>query len=546
MRLDLTRDYDHAIASFAWRLPSRFNIAAVISDRHAAERPDETALFYVDGDGGVRAWSHVEINRLACRLANSLEALGVVPGDRIGVHLPQSPECLIAHIAALKCGAIVLPLFRLFGPDALGYRLSNSAAKVLITLNSAWPEVAPTVSAIETLEQIITVGHAGRPTHSFWPLLENARDQHTTVDTSANDPAVMIYTSGTTGQPKGALHAHRVLMGHLPGVCLPHDNFPQAGDRFWTPADWAWIGGLLDVLWPSLYFGVPVVGSARTKFDPEWAFDFLGRHEVRNVFMPPTALRMMQQVPDVRQRFGVDVRSIASGGETLGAELIGWGRKTFGITLNEFYGQTECNLVIGNSAALFENRPGSMGRAIPGHDVAIVDDEGHPLPDGEPGVVAVRAPDPVMMLGYWDEPEATAQKYRGAWFLLGDIATRDADGAFWFQGRNDDIISSAGYRIGPGEVEDCLSTHPAVALAGVVGVPDAVRGEVVAACISLAEGFEPSDALATEIQTFVRERLAAHEYPRVVRFLDKLPMTVTGKIKRGDLRQLLAGKRPSP
>ena len=311
---------------------------------------------------------------------------------------------------------------------------------------------------IETLRHVVSDRRHGAASgaQDFWPLIERAAPHAETADTGPDDPALLIYTSGTTGNPKGALHAGRVLLGHLPGVMLPHDFFPQPGDRFWTPADWAWAGGLLDVLWPSLYHGVPVVGSARTKFDPEWAFAFMARHGIRNIFMPPTALRLMRQVPDPRARHAYALRSIGTGGEKLGDDMMAWGRETFGLELAEFFGQSEVNLVIGNSPKLFPVRPGSMGRAIPGHVVEVVDDAGNVLPAGTPGIVAVRRPDPVMFLEYWKRPEATAEKFRGDWCLLGDVAVKDEDGYFWFQGRDDDIISSAGYRIGPGEVEECL------------------------------------------------------------------------------------------
>ena len=328
-------------------------------------------------------------------------------------------------------------------------------------------------------------------------------------------------------------------------MALPQDLFPKPGDRFWTPADWAWAGGLLDVLMPSLYHGVSVVGSARSKFDPEWAFALMARHGVRNVFMPPTALRLMRQVENPR-RFGCGLRSIGTGGERLGEDMIAWGRDTFGLTLNEFFGQTEVNLVVGNCASLFPVRPGSMGRAIPGHTVEIVDHDGRVLPAGEAGVVAVKRPDPVMFLEYWRKPEATAEKFRGDWCLLGDVATKDGDGYFWYQGRDDDIISSAAYRIGPGEVEECLMKHPAVALAGVIGSPDPIRGEVVAAFIVPREGVAAGPQLAAEIQTFVRQRLAAHEYPRKIRFIKEMPMTVTGKVRRVDLRKMDAESGGEP
>jgi acetyl-CoA synthetase len=533
------KTYEEAYRSFCWETPARFNIAEAICERHAAAKPEAPALLYEQPDGTLRTWTFGEVAAQAARCANALAHLGVGRGVIVGIHLPQCPESLIAHVAVQKLGAIGLPLFTLFGPDAVGYRLGDSGARVLITTPAALERTADAVRAVDTVQHVITVSApGGRGPSDFWSLLARATPNAPTTDTSADDPAILMYTSGTTGNPKGALQAQRVLLGHLPGVMVPHDFFPQPGDRFWTPADWAWAGGLLDVLFPSLFHGVAVVGSARAKFDPEWAFAFMARHGVRNTFLPPTALRLMRQVPNPRTRHAYAVRSLGTGGERLGEDMMAWGRDTFGLDLSEFYGQTEVNLVIGNSPRLFPVRAGSMGRAIPGHAVEVVDDNGNVLPAGKPGVVAVRRPDPVMFLQYWKNPEATAEKFRGDWCLLGDVAVKDDEGYFWFQGRDDDIISSAGYRIGPGEVEECLAKHPAVALAGVIGSPDPVRGEVVAAFIVLAAGYEQSPALAAEIQMFVKERLAAHEYPRKVRFLSTMPMTVTGKIRRMDLREL--------
>jgi acetyl-CoA synthetase len=531
--------YDEVARGFRWETPQRFNIARAICDVHAARTPDAPALLYEEADGVLTTWTFRAIHEQACRCANALAHLGVTRGAVVAIHLPQSPAGLISHIAIQKLGAIALPLFSLFGPDAVGYRLSDSGARVLITTPGALERTADAVRGVESVRHVLTVGDdpAGGA-HEFWSLLEKASPHAATADTGADDPALLIYTSGTTGNPKGALHAQRVLLGHLPGVMVPHDFFPQPGDRFWTPADWAWAGGLLDVLLPSLYHGVAVVGSVRPKFDPEWAFAFMARHGIRNVFAPPTALRLMRQVPDPRTRHAYALRSLGTGGEKLGEDMMAWGRDTFGLDLSEFYGQTEVNLVVGNAPRLFPVRPGSMGRAVPGHTVEVVDDQGSVLPPGKPGVVAVRRPDPVMFLEYWRKPEATAEKFRGDWCLLGDVAVKDEDGYFWFQGRDDDIISSAGYRIGPGEVEECLLKHPAVAFAGVIGSPDPIRGEVVSAFIVPSPGHTPSNELAAEIQAFVRERLAAHEYPRKLRFLDQLPMTITGKIRRVELRKL--------
>ncbi len=327
-----------------------------------------------------------------------------------------------------------------------------------------------------------------------------------------------------------------MLLGHLPGVEMSHDFLGQPGDRIWTPADWAWIGGLLDVLMPALYLGVPVVACRFRKFTPEAAFDLLEREKIRNTFLPPTALKMMRQVESPETRWNLNLRSVASGGETLGAELIGWGRRTFGLTINEFYGQTECNMIVSSSSAIMEARPGIMGRPVPGHDVNVVDDKGNVLGDDELGNIAVRRPDPVMFLGYWNNPDATEKKFAGDWLLTGDTGMRDAKGWIRFVGRDDDVITSSGYRIGPGEIEDCLLKHPAVALAGVVGKPDAQRTEIVKAFIVLKVGVTGSDDLAKEIADFVKTRLAAHEYPRDISFVDALPMTTTGKVIRRELR----------
>jgi acetyl-CoA synthetase len=471
------------------------------------------------------------------RLANALTAYGVEKGDRVLIFLPQCAEAVISHLAAYRVGAIALPVFALFGPDALCYRLLDSGAKVLITNNVGIEKWFAVRDDLPGLAAVLNVeSETPGPVVSFGKAIEHGAPHHRMIDSGADDPAIMLYTSGTTGQPKGVLYAHRVLLGSMPGVELPHDLFPQAGDRMWTPADWAWAGGLMDVLLPSLYHGVPVVAFRMPKFDPELAFDLLQRHQIRNVFMPPTALKMMRDVPAPKNRFNYRIRSIASGGERLTDEVLEWGRETFDLTINEFYGQTEANLVVGNCAVLMPTKKGSMGRALPGHEVEVVDDDGIPLPAGETGTIAVRRPDPVMFLRYWNKPEATDEKFRGQWLFTGDQGHRDEEGYFWFHGRDDDVISSAGYRIGPGEIEECLMQHPAVGMAAVIGVPDTVRGEVVKAFVVTRTGIAGSEDLASSIQAFVRTRLSPHECPRHIEFRQSLPLTVTGKIRRRDLR----------
>ena len=424
----------------------------------------------------------------------------------------------------------------LFGPDALEYRLANSGAAALVTDVANWPKVAEIRDRLPGLRTIVVVGGDGVDgTLDFEASCSAASPSHRPALTAADDPAIIIYTSGTTGPPKGALHAHRFLLGHLPGVALPHDFAPQPGDRFWTPADWAWIGGLYDVLFPAWHWGLPVVAHRARRFEPERALDLMARHGIRNVFLPPTALKLIRRsgaTPPADLR----LRSVASGGETLGGELLDWGRATFGLTINEFYGQTECNLVVANSAGLMDVRPGSMGRPVPGHDVAVIDDDGVAVAPGIVGEIAIRRPDPVMFLGYWNQPEATAAKFAGDWLRTGDRGSADEDGYVWYQARDDDVITSGAYRIGPGEIEDCLLRHPAVAMAAVVGIPDPIRTQAIKAFVVLVPGAAGDEALTTELQGFVRERLGAHEYPRAIEYLDALPLTATGKVMRRELR----------
>ena len=366
-------------------------------------------------------------------------------------------------------------------------------------------------------------------------MLARAAGDFTPTGTTSDDPALMVYTSGTTGPPKGALHAHRVLIGHLPGIEFPHEFLPQPGDRFWTPADWAWAGGLLNVLLPALHYGVPVVAQKLEKFDPEEAYALMARMNVRNAFVPPTALRMLRSAP--RPQAGIRLRSVGSGGEALGAETYEWGKSALGVTINEFYGQTECNLVLASCAALGVSRAGAIGKPVPGHTVAVIGPDGSQCAPGELGQIAIKRPDPVMFLEYWGKPDATRDKFIGDWMSTGDQGVIDPEGYIQFIGRDDDVITSAGYRIGPTEIEDCLIRHPAVALAAVGGKPGRVRTEIVKAFIVLKSGQSRSDALAADIKDFVKTRLSAHEYPREVAFIEQMPMTTTGKVIRRLLRE---------
>ena len=534
--LNQTSSYDDLYRNFRWEVPERFNIATACCDRYASGA-DRLALIYVDESGATQRLSFDEMGALSKRFANVLKADGLQRGDRVAVFLSQSVELPIAHLAAFRSGLVSVPLFTLFGEDALEFRLSNSNAKAVITDESGWDKLTKIRDRLPHLQDIyVTSGtiHAGAK--PFWQAIEEASEDFATVDTHADDPAIIIYTSGTTGNPKGALHAHRVLLGHLPDVEMAHDFFPKPGDLMWTPADWAWIGGLFDALFPAWYHGVPMLGHRAKKFEPQAAMQLMADHNVRNVFLPPTALKLMRQA-NVKHD-GVKLRSIFTGGESLGAELLDWVRATFGVNAHEIYGQTECNLVVGNNSSLFPIKPGSMGKATPGFDVRIINEQGEELPRGERGIIGERAPNPCMMLEYWSNPEATAKKYAGGFLLTGDLGVQDDDGYFWYVSREDDVITSAGYRIGPSEIEHTLLKHPAVAIAAVVGIPDPIRTEAIKAWIVLRPGHEPSDALAREIQDFVKVQLAAHEYPRHIQFTDALPLTATGKVLRRELRAL--------
>ncbi|WJR77482.1 acyl-CoA synthetase [Bradyrhizobium sp. NP1] len=525
--------YDELYGHFRWEVPARFNMATACCDRHA-DGSGHLALIYVDEDGRATRTSFDELAAMSRRFANVLKADGLSRGDRVAVFLSQSLELPVTHLAAFRSGLISIPLFALFGEDALEFRLKNSGARAVVTDEAGWEKLAKIRDRLPALAHVYVIGAARAGAKSFWSALDAASDDFATVETSSDDPAIIIYTSGTTGNPKGALHAHRVVLGHLPNVEMCHDFFPKPGDVMWTPADWAWIGGLFDALFPAWYHGVPVVGHRAKKFDPDAAMQLMAAHGVCNVFLPPTALKLMRQA-NVKHG-GVKLRSIFSGGESLGAELLDWVRATFGIDAHEIYGQTECNLVVGSNARLFPIRPGSMGKATPGFDVRIVDDRGNELPRGMRGIIGVRQPNPVTMLEYWRNPEATAKKYAGEFLLTGDLGRQDEDGYFWYMSREDDVITTAGYRVGPSEIEDTLLKHPAVALAAVVGIPDPIRTESIKAWIVLRPGFAPSDQLAREIQDFVKVQLAAHEYPRFVQFAETLPMTATGKVLRRELR----------
>jgi acetyl-CoA synthetase len=538
--------YEELYGSFRWSVPERYNIARACCGNWAQDRA-RFALYWEDESGATAAYSFWVIQQAANRLSNALAGLGVKRGERVAIILPQRPETAIAYIAVFQMGAIALPLSHLFGPDALEYRMEHAEASVAIVEPATIVNLWAIKDRLTHLQHVIGVDTAERDVHRWRQLLEKASSRFVPVDTKAADPALIIYTSGTTGPPKGALKAHRVLIGNVPGFVHSHDFFPMPGDMFWSPADWAWTGGLMDALLPAWLFGVPILGY-RGRFDAEKAYYLIEKYGVRNSFLFPTALKlMMKAFPRPREKFSLNLRSVMSAGESVGVTVFEWAKEHLGVTINEMFGQTEINYVVGNCQGAWPAKPGSIGRPYPGHRVAVIGENGVEAKRGDLGEIAVHRrfmdqDDPVFFLEYWKNEKATREKFIGDWGCTGDQARMDEDGYLWYQGRSDDVIKSAGYRIGPAEIESCLVRHPAVLNAAVIGKPDATRGSIVKAFVVLQQGYSPGEGLVEDIQNHVRGRLAPYEYPREIEFIDALPMTTTGKVQRKELRKLEESK----
>lgn len=537
MFLSRSGSYESIFRDFSWEIPENFNIGRAVSDDWAARNAERICLQHFNPDGNHQSMTYGELSERSSAFAHALHSLGVSVGDRVALLLPQCFETVVAHVAIYKAGAVALPLALLFGEDALEYRLRTSGAKVVVANDFGLSRLAPIRGRLPELEHVISIDEIDGPVLSFAQLIAAQPSVFEVVESGPDKPAMMIFTSGTTGPPKGALHGHRVLAGHMPGFQMAHAFPPQPGDKMWTPADWAWAGGLLNALLPALLLGIPVVSSPAQKFDPHMAFRIMAEMKVRNAFIPPTALRLMKAVEHPRDRYDLVLRSIGSAGEALGRETYEWVKSALGIVPNEFYGQTECNFVLSSAGHLGVSKAGAIGRPVPGHDVAIINPDGNVLPAGAVGQIAVRRPDPVMFLEYWQNPAATTAKFVGEWMTTGDIGRQDEEGYFVFLGRDDDVITSSGYRIGPTEIEDCLLGHPAVQLVAVIGKPDPLRTEIVKAFVVLRPGHVAGPELAADLRSWVKERLSMHEYPREVAFVDELPLTTSGKVVRRLLRE---------
>jgi acetyl-CoA synthetase len=536
------KSYGQLLDHFEWEVPDDFNVIKYICDRWADADPDRVALYIKDDPRSDGEYTFGELQTAANRFANYLEAQGVGRGDRVGVNVPQKAEAVIGHLAAWKLGAVSVPLSTLFGPDGLGYRLQDCSASACLIDESTYEVFQSIRDDLDDLSTVLTVGDVDRDggETDFWTALDGHSGDFETVQTAAEDDLTIFYTSGTTGDPKGVRHAHRMLLGHLPLFCTWFISLELTdNDVYWTPASWTWMGGLGIVVLPAMFYGKPTVGW-NEEFEGEDVFELIETFGITNYWIPPTALRMMMQADEAAERHDVSaVRTITSGGESLGKTIVDWVKETFeGADIHEGYGQTEANMVVGGCEPLDVVRQGKIGKAAPGQEIKILDQE-TAEPTVEPGVVGeigIRYENnPVCFKEYWNKPAKTEKKVQNGWLLTEDLGILDEDGYLEFVSRKDDVIISSGYRIGPEEVEDSIAGHEAVADAGVIGIPDDTRGEVPKAFVILAEGYEPSDSLANELQQHVKQRLAKYEYPRQVEFLDELPRTATGKIRRNEL-----------
>jgi acetyl-CoA synthetase len=550
---------------FGWKVPKRFNMAQACCGQWAAQAgtaKQHAVREHVAGQGLGRSWTFGQLQQDANRLSRVLRSHGVQRGDRVAIVMPQRYETAVAYMAVLQMGAVAMPLSMLFGPEALSFRINDSQARVAVCDESTVQALLQARADCPGLQTLLGVGEAGALADlDLTPAMAASASTFKPVATWAEDPAVLIYTSGTTGNPKGALIPHRALIGNLTGFVCSQNWFgfdPFKAEKpskavFWSPADWAWTGGLMDALLPSLYFGRPIV-AFNGRFSPEAAFEILQSHGVTHTFLFPTALKaMMKAVPEVKGHYRLKLQAMMSAGEAVGDAVFAYVQQQMGVTVNEMFGQTEINYVVGNCTRLWPAKPGSMGKGYPGHQVAIIDEAGQLCPPGTPGEVAVNRfdvhgqPDPVFFLGYWNNDKATKAKYTGDWCRTGDMAVADEDGYLWYQGRTDDMFKAAGYRIGPGEIENCLVKHPAVANAAVVPKPDKDRGALVKAYVVMSPDWQSrrpagpgqtafDDEVRRELQAHVRGLLAPYEYPKEIEFIDQLPMTTTGKVQRRVLR----------
>ncbi|MFW5939507.1 MAG: acyl-CoA synthetase [Halolamina sp.] len=545
-------DYETARAEFSWSFPERYNPAVDCLRDHEDPGPAERVAL-IDAATGDR-YTYADLDTQASRLAAGLRERGVEAGDRVGVVAPQRPATIVAHVANWLLGAVTIPLTTLFGRDALSYRLDDAEAVAVVFDPTVRDDLAAASGECPGLETAVELEatpwyHGDREPPAAaeadfdcdvvarQDLVDGQPDRIDAHESTVETESALLYTSGSTGPPKGVLHGHALWLGRAAAAYNFFDGRLSPDGVSWTPADWAWGSALGGLLMGTLHYGGTAVAAPMQGFDPVRAFELLDEYDVTRALVPPTALRML--MAEDAADYDLSLQAIASAGEPVTPEILAWADDALDdCAVNEYYGQTELNLVVGNASRWFETRPGSMGKAYPGYDVAVLDPETRAeLPHDEVGELAVRPDDErVFFEAYWNRPEATAAKRHGDWFLTDDLVTQDAEGYLHFESRADDVIITSGYRVGPREVEQVLLDHPAVEQVGVVGVPDETRGEIIKAFVELAPGADGDDDLRETLRARARDRLAEYEYPREIEFAGSLPKTASGKIRRVELR----------
>lgn len=537
--------WDDVLERLDWDGRTRLNIAQEACVRWAVERA-RIAMIIESEDGRVDSLTYYELNLLSNRFANVLRGLGVRRGEAVAAVLPKVSEAFIAALAVWKLGATYVPIYTGFGPEAVRYRLERSSSVAVVTtagyrnlVDEALPQDLP----------VVTVGAArGRGVRrgdlSFWEEVDRADPAHDIVETAPGDTAALVFTSGTTGLPKGCLIPHAGLVGLVPFV--EHVMALDRSDLMWATADPSWVFGLMST-------GVVPMALGYLRFIYEGGFDarrwweLMERHQITHVTGAPTAYRSLAGV-GVRALAGrrLALRAATSAGEPLNPEPIRWFAEHAGIDIYDAYGLTEVGFAIGNLRSVGHPlRAGSAGFAIPGSDVTLLDDDGEPVGMGEAGTIAIRGHQWFLGSGYLDMDEEWKARWRGEWFVTGDTALRDEDGYFWFVGRHDDVIITSGFNVGPFEVESALVSHAAVAEAAVVGKADERRGHIVKAFVVLTGETPASETLVAELQDLVRKEVGRHAYPREIEFVDDLPRTISGKIRRAELRARGTGSGPA-
>lgn len=530
--LNLVRRPDGTL-EITW--PADYNMYNATVGRFLGPRDrDRPAMIFEDRDGTVTRMTFAEVDAAATGLAAKLRELGYGKGDPVALHTGQHPDTAIGHMAICKIGGVAVTLSQLYGPDTLAHALNDCEARVILTSREAWEPLRS--EAFPHLGHIL-MRDPGPDDIDLDAAMRAVPDIFEPEFGRADDPALLMYTSGSTGKPKGIMHAHRVLASYTPSINLFFDLTTTDEDAvFWSPSDWAWVGGLLDMLFPAWMAGRPVATSME-RFSAPYAYDFMSRHKVTHTFLAPTAIKRLAQVTNPRDDYDLALRVICTGGEALASETLNWAENNLGVVCNEFYGMTEVNHLIGNCAALFPRKPGSMGRPYPGHNVLLVDADGQEVADGEPGEVVTPVGSPTQFMGYYNDPAKTDEMQLGGYWRTHDLAIRDSDGYFWYKGRSDDLIKSSGFRIGPAEIEECLLSHPGVAEAAVIAKPDPDRGSIVKAVVKTRAGVTGDEALAQALKDHVKTRLAGYKAPREVEFVSEFEMTSSGKISRRVLRE---------